>query len=106
MTKKASLLIAAAMAVSLADQALALTTDQCRLAAETATGVYDLSIRNGNSAADAEASAQSTFLRRLQEDSGTKISSMTDALDACKTAGISHRAMCARVATFYTGKPC
>lgn len=103
----AACLIAGITALSLASQTFAAATpDQCRLAAETATGVYDLAIRNGSTPADAAASAQSTFKRRIQEDSGNKISSMTDALDECKAAGISHRAMCVRVEKFYTDPPC
>jgi len=83
-----------------------LTADVCRRIAETGAGVYDRSIKNGNSVADAERSAQNVVIRRVHEESGTKISTMEDAVNACNGAGVARVSMCAWVSRYYTGAPC
>lgn len=104
--KLVSGLMAGIAALSIASQALAITPDQCKLNAETATGVYNLSIKNGNPVADAQASAARVFIRRIQEDSGHKISSMVDAINECKAGGMGVADLCRRISSFYTSPPC
>lgn len=84
----------------------ALTGDVCRKIAETGAGVYDRSLKNGSSVADAESAAQKTVIRRVHEESGATIKTMEDAINTCVGAGVGLVTMCAWVRGYYIGKPC
>lgn len=83
-----------------------LNASSCELIADTAVGVYDLAIRNGATHADAAASAQRTFMRRVAAEGGPAPSTMSDDIDDCKSAGMGVAAMCRIIAPFYSASPC
>lgn len=109
--KRKSLLLAAAagLAGALAVSAPAfavLNADTCKKIGETAADVYDLAIKNGMSVKAATDAAETNYKRRVHEESGTTIKSMTDAIDACKAAGLGYAAICRGISSFYTSAPC
>lgn len=97
--------IAVALAIAAPAHA-ALDADSCKRIANLGQDVYDQAIKNGMSAAAAEKSAQNTVKRRVHEESGTKISTMEDAVVACGATGLTNLAMCHLVSGYYTGSPC
>jgi hypothetical protein len=96
----ASVSFAVALLVSAPSQA-ALTVDDCLHEAETATGAYELSVKNGTPVADAKAQAQRIFVRRIGDQKGSASKSMTDAIDDCVAAGVGRNQMARAVAAFY-----
>jgi len=78
-----------------------LTADICLHEAETASGAYEIAIKNGTPVADAKAQAQRIFVRRIGDQKGGTVKSMTDAIDDCVSAGAGKAQMARAVATFY-----
>jgi hypothetical protein len=89
-----------ALLVSAPSQA-ALSVDTCLHEADTPTAAYDLAVKNGTGVADAKAQAQRIFMRRIGEEKGSAVKSMTDAIDDCVAAGAGKSQMARAVATFY-----
>jgi hypothetical protein len=97
--------LAAALSLAAAP-CLALSAAICTQIAETAVGVYNLAIRNGNPPADAQRHAQDAFIRRVREEGGPAPFTMEDDIGDCVAAGAGLRSLCRTVGTFYVGPPC
>jgi hypothetical protein len=103
---KTVLVSALALNMAMASPAFALTAAQCEQIASVATGVYDQSIKNGETPAVAAGRAQRTFMRRIAGEGGTAPSTMVDDINDCKSAGLSIRNTCNAIASFFTSSPC